>query len=95
MAERRQATVEQLIRTYAALLLLMVPTLAITFFDWGVVNPVVNLGVAVLQAALIVGNFMGLRWASPLVRVAAIGGFFFLSFLFVLTLADFLTRGLG
>jgi caa(3)-type oxidase subunit IV len=64
MAERRQATVEQLIRTYAALLLLMVPTLAITFFDWGVVNPVVNLGVAVLQAALIVGNFMGLRWAS-------------------------------
>jgi hypothetical protein len=32
---------------------------------------------------------------EPLVRVAAIGGSFFLSFLFVLTLADFLTRRLG
>ena len=38
--------------------------------------------------------FMGLRWATPVVRVAAIGGFFFLSFLFILTLADFLTRAM-
>ena len=88
------ATLRQLAATYVALLLLLVPSLAVTFFDLGLGNAVVNLGVAVVQSALIMALFMGLRWATPVVRVAAIGGFFFLSFLFILTLADFLTRAM-
>ena len=43
-------------------------------------------------AALIVGQFMGLRSASSVVRLFALGGLVWLAFLFILTILDVISR---
>ncbi|MGA7981987.1 MAG: cytochrome C oxidase subunit IV family protein [Chromatiaceae bacterium] len=95
MAERDHASVVGLVTVYVLLLALLAMSLAVTYVHLGIFNAVANLGIAVLQAGMIMAVFMGLRWSSPLVRVTAIGGVFFLSFLVVLLFADYLTRGLA
>jgi cytochrome c oxidase subunit IV len=95
MAERDHASVVGLVTVYVLLLALLAVSLAVTYVDLGVFNAVANLGIAALQAGLIMAVFMGLRWSSSLVRVTAIGGVFFLSFLVVLLFSDYLTRGLA
>lgn len=47
---------------------------------------------ALLIASLVISVFMGLRHANALLRVFGVGGVLWLSFLIVLTLADYLTR---
>ena len=60
----------------------------------GIFNFWINIGCAFLMTALIAIFFMDLCQAPPLLRLAALVGFFWLMFLYVLTLADVLTRGL-
>jgi cytochrome c oxidase subunit 4 len=95
MAAGDRASIGGLVTVYLVLLALLAASLGLTYLELGIFNPIGNLGIAVLQAGLIMAVFMGLRWSSPLVRVVAIGGIFFLSFLVVLLLADYLTRGLA
>jgi cytochrome c oxidase subunit IV len=95
MARGDRASIRGLVNVYLALLLLLGVSVGLTFIDLGFFNPLGNLGIAGLQAGLIMAVFMGLKWSSPLVRVVAIGGVFFLSFLVVLLLADYLTRGMA
>ena len=51
------------------------------------------LAIALLKASLVVIYFMGVRYNTPLTKVVAIAGFFWLFILFGLTLNDYLTRG--
>jgi cytochrome c oxidase subunit 4 len=95
MAQGERASVRGLVNVYLALVALLGVNLGLSYLPLGIFNPITNLGIAALQAGLIMAVFMGLRWSSPLVRVAAIGGIFFLSFLVVLLLSDYLTRGLS
>jgi cytochrome c oxidase subunit IV len=95
MAQGERASVRGLVIVYLALVALLGVNLGLSYLPLGIFNPISNLGIAALQAGLIMAVFMGLRWSSPLVRVVAIGGVFFLSFLVVLLLADYLTRGLA
>jgi caa(3)-type oxidase subunit IV len=95
MATGERASVGGLIVVYVLLLVLLAGSIGLSHVDLGLVSPLGILGIAGLQAALIMAVYMGLRWSSPLVRVVAIGGVFFLSFLVVLLLADYLTRGMA
>lgn len=83
-----------IITTYLGLLLLLGGTITVTFFELGFWNPVLNLSIASLQAALVIAFFMRLRWSTPLDRVVAATGFFFVLIMVTFTLSDFLTRGM-
>ena len=78
---------------FIALMVLLVITLAVAVFDLGFLNVAVAMTVAVIKVALIMTYFMHLKWNTPLVRFFAIGALFFLVIMFVLTLADYVSRG--
>ena len=77
---------------WLALMLLLGLTVGSAYVPLGVGNGLVNYGVAVTKAALVVIFFMHLDRSRALVRLAALCGLFWLMFLFSLSLGDYLTR---
>lgn len=77
---------------WLALLILLVITTGSAYLSLGVGNILINMSVSVAKAVLIVLFFMNLRSSSNLVRIAALAGLFWLSFMFVLSASDYLTR---
>jgi cytochrome c oxidase subunit 4 len=76
-----------------ALLVLTATTAAVAFVNLGPFNPVVALLIATIKAALVVIFFMHVKGASEkLTAAVVVSGFFFLSILLTLSLADYLTR---
>ena len=78
---------------WLACLALLAATIGSYHLDLGLLNVALNLGIALVKAALIFWFFMHVREASSLVRVFAFGGLFWLAILFGLGLSDWLTRG--
>ena len=78
--------------TAAALFLLLGATVGATYAPLGPFAPVVALGIAAIKAALVALFFMHVRYASPLVRLAAAAGLVWLTILMLLTAADFAIR---
>src|SRR3569623_3640227 len=52
----------------------------------------INYGVAVAKAALVLVFFMHLDRSRALIRLAALAGLFWLTFMFALSFGDYLTR---
>ena len=77
---------------FLALFVGTIITVAIAYFDIGLLNTPVALAIAVTKATLVVWYFMGVRWNTPLTKVVVVAGFFWLFILFGLTLNDYLTR---
>lgn len=77
---------------WLALLLLLALTVGSAFLPLGIGNTIVNMAIAGMKAALVVVFFMELSRSSTLIRIAAAAGAFWLSFLFVLSAGDYLTR---
>lgn len=78
---------------FLALLVLTTITVVVAFFDLGVLNDVVALGIAVLKATLVVLFFMHVKGSARATKLAVVSGFLWLAILFGLTLSDYLTRG--
>ena len=76
----------------AALLGLMASNVGLAYAPLGVDHLAVSLGVAVLQASVVLVFFMRLRSAGGLIRLAAVAGVLWLAVLMILTFADILTR---
>jgi cytochrome c oxidase subunit 4 len=75
------------------LLVLTVTTAAVAFVNLGAFNPVIALLIATIKATLVVLFFMHVKGASEkLTGIVVFSGFFFLSILLTLSLADYLTR---
>jgi cytochrome c oxidase subunit 4 len=75
------------------LLVLTAITVKAAFIDLGAFNPVIALLIATIKATLVVLFFMHVKGASEkLTGVVVVSGFFFLSILLILSLADYLTR---
>lgn len=87
MIERRTFIVADL-----ALLGLLAATYGVSFLHLGILNPLLNLTIAVAKAGLVAWFFMHLRGASGLVRLFAAAALFWLVVLFALGLNDWLTR---
>ena len=83
-------------RTYfaiwAALLVLTYATVAVSRVDWGRLNSVLALTIAVSKALLVVLYFMHVRYSSRLTKLVVVGGFLWLALLIGLTMADEVTR---
>ena len=73
---------------FAALLVLTVATVTVSYVDLGPASVVVALAIAFTKAVLVVLFFMHLRESSGLIWVVAGGGFFWLAILIGLTMSD-------
>ena len=85
--------IKPLIVVWAALLVLLVLTVAASFQFSGPPSIAASLGIALAKAALIFWFFMHLREESGLLRLAAIAAAVWLLILFLLVAADYTTRG--
>ena len=76
-----------------ALLVLTGLTVAVALIDFG--HPwsdVVALGIALFKATLVVSFFMHVKGSTPLIKLTAAGGFFWLLIFFAFMLSDYLER---
>jgi cytochrome c oxidase subunit IV len=80
---------------WAALMLLLATTLALAYVPMGKLSPAVGIVIATIKAGFVVMLFMELARARMLTRLAAMSAVVFLTALFVLTLADVLSRLTG
>ena len=75
-----------------ALLALLAATASLAYVPLGLFNTVLALTISVAKALVVMLVFMRLRSARPVIRLAATAGFLWLGLLFLITLADYLTR---
>jgi cytochrome c oxidase subunit 4 len=79
---------------WAILMSLMVLTAALSRVNLGDWSTVIALAIAAIKALLVLLFFMHLRYEDyKITAVVLFAGFFWLSILFVLSLTDYLTRG--
>jgi cytochrome c oxidase subunit 4 len=70
-------------------------TVAVSRIDLGAANVPIALAIAIVKAILIVLFFMHVRYGSPLLRLFAAGGFFWLLILLGFIMADVRARFVG
>ena len=85
-------SVRAFLTVFGALLFFTALTVYVADHDYGALNTVVALGIAVTKASLVVIYFMGVRYNTPLTKVVVVAGFFWLFILFGLGMNDYLTR---
>ena len=78
---------------FLALALGTILTVAASRFDLGMWNTPIALIIATIKAVLVILFFMHVIHSTRLTWVVIIGAFLWLGVLFVLTFADYLTRG--
>lgn len=62
------------------------------FYPLGALNPTINLVLAALMLLILATFLMDLKSASPVVRLVAASGLFWVIFLFTMTFTDYLSR---
>jgi|GEM_PF-352708 len=78
---------------YAALLILLVVTVAAAFVHLGPITIVVAMAIAAIKAVLVALVFMHVHGSSPLTKLFSIAGLAWLVILFALTFSDYISRG--
>jgi cytochrome c oxidase subunit 4 len=68
-------------------------TVLVARFDFGRLNALVALTIAVIKATLVVLYFMHVRYSSRLTQVIVLSGFLWLIIMIAFTMSDYLTRG--
>jgi cytochrome c oxidase subunit 4 len=91
-APPKELSVSALVGVYAVLLGLLVLTALAARLPAGPWNLPLALLIAFAKTGLIFFTFMRLRHYRGLVRVFAVGGFFWLAIILALTFADYATR---
>jgi cytochrome c oxidase subunit 4 len=79
---------------FITLMVLTGVTVSVAFYNLGPLNAVVALTIASFKATLVILYFMHARYSSKLTWLVIIAGFFWLGILLVLTMTDYVTRGL-
>ena len=77
-----------LLAVFAALMVLTAVTVAISYFDFGVFNLLVAMGVATVKAALVALYFMHLRYDSRFNAIIFVIGIAFLGLFLMITMID-------
>lgn len=90
--KQRAHVVLKPLKIWAALLGLLGLTIAYAHFPQAPLKAEVSLAIAAAKVLLIALFFMQLREAAWLVRLAALTGIVWLSFLFLIGFSDYLTR---
>ena len=93
MSDRPGHVVNPYLFVLLALLALTGATYGVALVDFG--HPwsdLAALAIALVKASLVVFFFMHVRGSTVLIKVAALGGFFWLMIFFALIFTDYLTR---
>ncbi len=80
---------------FAVLVVLTLVTTEVAFFDFGLLNPVIALTIAVVKATVVVLYFMHMKYSSRLTMIIGGAGIFWLGILLTLTMSDYFARGAG
>ena len=80
------------LRIFGALIALTALTVTAAYFDFGALNDVIMLTIAVTKGTLVVLYFMHVRWSDKLVWAFAASGFLWLVILMTITFADLVSR---
>jgi cytochrome c oxidase subunit 4 len=78
---------------YAILMVCTFLTVEIALVDFGAMNTIAALAIAVFKAVLVVLFFMHVRYSTRLTWLVIVGGLLWLGILLALTMGDYLTRG--
>jgi cytochrome c oxidase subunit 4 len=89
MAHENDHSLKPYVFVLVALLALTALTVFVATIDFGAANDMVALGIALVKASLVVMFFMHVRGATPVIKLAAVGGFFWLAIFFAIILSDF------
>lgn len=90
--EQRRHLIYAPLRIWLGLCILLGLTATYAYLPHAPIKPIVSLLIAAAKGTLIVLFFMQLRKAEAIVRLAALVGVIWASFLFLFSFADFLTR---
>lgn len=93
MIEHKAVPVRTYLMVFAALIVLLVITVVVAYFDFGVFNKLIALTIATAKAGLIAAYFMHLRYSSRLTWVFAGLGFFGLAIMIIIAMGDYMARG--
>jgi cytochrome c oxidase subunit IV len=77
---------------FAALMVLTVTTVAVTYVELGRLNLIIALLIAFTKATLVVLIFMDVRQSSALTKLVVASGLFWLMIMIVLTFSDYISR---
>jgi cytochrome c oxidase subunit 4 len=92
-APHHQAPLTAYFVVFAALMVLTVLTVAVSRVDLGAMNTAVAMAIAIAKATVVVLWFMHVIHSPRLTWIVVIASVLWLGVLFVLTFADYLTRG--
>jgi cytochrome c oxidase subunit 4 len=79
---------------FAALMVLTLVTVGVTYIDLGALNLFTALAIAVTKATLVVLFFMHAKYSERLVHVTILSALSFLAIMAAFSLADYFTRGI-
>lgn len=82
------------VSVFIALMVLLALTIGVAFLDLGPLSVPIALTIAAVKAFLILLYFMHVRYSGYIAWIYAGAGFFWLLILIVLTMSDYLSRGL-
>lgn len=80
---------------FGMLIVLTAITVGVAYIDLGWLSTPVALLIACIKASMVILYFMHVRYSNHLTWVVIIGSFVWLGVLFVLTFADYFSRGLS
>jgi|SRR5688572_28508124 len=79
---------------FGTLMVLTIVTVEVATHNFGVLNFPVAIGIAITKATLVILFFMHAKYSSALTKLFVGTAFFFLGIMLVLTMSDYLSRGL-
>jgi cytochrome c oxidase subunit 4 len=98
MSDPNEHTHIDSVGTYVKILLVLLLatgiTTAVSRVDLGPFNTVVALGIASVKMLLVALFFMHIRYSTKLTKLVVVGGLMWLAILLLLTMSDYVTRGL-
>lgn len=87
------ATLKSYFMVFGALMIGTILTVEASEHDFGLLNNVVALGIAMTKAGLVIAIFMHGRGSEALVKFCIFGSLFFVALMFYFPLIDLLSRG--
>lgn len=90
--EQRRTVIWTPLATWAGLIALAATTLGYAYLPHAPAKAEASVAIALAKALLVAWIFMQLRAAAGIVRVAAVAGVAWASFLYILAFADVMTR---
>lgn len=85
-------SVKTYVAVFLALMALTILTVSVAFKDFGMLNNVIAMTIAVIKMMLVVTIFMHLKYSARLLWLVAGAGIIWLIIMFSITLSDYRTR---